>query len=183
MARRARRGPTSTTGRSRGCRASPREDFSISSRRVGKGALATCPPSIGSCSLNGGHASLCPPYEIQQRTVGVALRAIPRTLRCVRGTLASLLARRVHVDFALDKSPFFGRAQHRDQFLEQRGMFRRVFEPGEKIKGLAEIAAVIELPRDRGQIFQRAGDVVRFCLKDLAPFFLRQLPPGGGFPD
>src|SRR5882762_4998171 len=104
--------------------------------------------------------------------------------RCAAsGARASLLARRAHVDLALDKSPFFGRAEHDDQFLEQRGLFRRVFEPGEKIKGLAEIAAVIELPRDRGQIFQRAGDVVRFCLKDLAPFFLRQLPPGGGFPD
>src|SRR3984893_15442760 len=33
-------------------------------RRVGKGALAPCPPSIGNLILNGGHAALCPPYAL-----------------------------------------------------------------------------------------------------------------------
>src|SRR3954462_13673532 len=31
-------------------------------RRVGKGALAPCPP-IRTLALDGGHAALCPPYE------------------------------------------------------------------------------------------------------------------------
>ena len=31
--------------------------------RVGKGAPAPCPPSIGMFVANGGHASLCPPYD------------------------------------------------------------------------------------------------------------------------
>src|SRR6185369_15969841 len=30
--------------------------------RVGKGARATCPPSIRARCSHGGHASLCPPY-------------------------------------------------------------------------------------------------------------------------
>ena len=42
-----------------------------------------------------------------------------------------------------------------------------ILEPGQEIEGLAEIAAVIELARDRGQIFQAAGDVVRLVLKNL----------------
>src|SRR5207302_7654749 len=32
-------------------------------RRVGKGALAPCPPSVRGVVVNGGHASLCPPYD------------------------------------------------------------------------------------------------------------------------
>ena len=59
----------------------------------------------------------------------------------------------------------------------------RVFEPGQEVEGLAEIAAVIELAGDRGQIFQAAGDVVRLVLKDLPPLFLRQLPPRRRFLD
>jgi hypothetical protein len=35
-------------------------------RRVGKGTLAPCPPSIRVIDRNGGHASLCPPYEVTQ---------------------------------------------------------------------------------------------------------------------
>src|ERR1700722_17527698 len=45
-------------------------------RRVGKGALAPCPPSIGSLILNGGHAfrlrsssygaRFCPPYALKR---------------------------------------------------------------------------------------------------------------------
>jgi NAD(P)-dependent dehydrogenase (short-subunit alcohol dehydrogenase family) len=34
-------------------------------RRVGKGALAPCPPFLAPLSMDGGHASLCPPYELQ----------------------------------------------------------------------------------------------------------------------
>jgi hypothetical protein len=30
---------------------------------VGKGALAPCPPCISKFDGNGGHASLCPPYD------------------------------------------------------------------------------------------------------------------------
>ena len=37
-----------------------------------------------------------------------------------------------------------------------------IFEPGDEIEGLAEIAAVIELPRHLRQIFQAAGDMLRF---------------------
>src|SRR5438874_2661752 len=41
-------------------------------RRVGKGALAPCPPSIHDRDLNGGHASALPtlPTEIAERSFG-----------------------------------------------------------------------------------------------------------------
>jgi hypothetical protein len=37
-------------------------------RRVGKGALAPCPPSLNNCATHGGHASLCPPYAATHPT-------------------------------------------------------------------------------------------------------------------
>lgn len=46
--------------------------------RVGKGALAPCPPAIGSVILNGGHASLLP----TPRTVtATELRPLSRSSR------------------------------------------------------------------------------------------------------
>ncbi len=46
-------------------------------RRVGKGAQATCPPSIlERAESSGGLASLCPPYDIR-RSVISNTRAIP----------------------------------------------------------------------------------------------------------
>src|SRR6476619_1857620 len=82
---------------------------------------------------------------------------------------ASVLPHHADVDLALDIGPLFGGAQHRHQLLELRGMFRRIFEPGQEIEGFAEVAAVIELPRDCGQIFQAARDMMRLVLKNLAP--------------
>ena len=73
-----------------------------------------------------------------------------------------------HIHLALDITPFFGRAQHADQFLEQLDMLGRVFEPGQEIEGLAEVAAVIELPRDRGQVFQAVGDMAATCPRKSA---------------
>src|SRR5439155_11939596 len=67
--------------------------------------------------------------------------------------------------------------------LELCRMLRREFEPGEEIKGLAEIAAGIKLPRDRRQIFQAVGDMARLAFKNPAPLFLSELPPRGRFAD
>ena len=69
------------------------------------------------------------------------------------------------IHLALDKAPFLGDAKYRHQFLEQRGIRRVVFEPGQEIEGLAEVAAVIELAGDGGEVFQATGDVVRLLLK------------------
>ena len=71
----------------------------------------------------------------------------------------------------------------RDQFLERVRIGGRVFEPGQEVEGLAEIAAVIELPGDRRQIFQARRNVVRSVLKNLPPLLLRQLPPRRRFLD
>ena len=38
-----------------------------------KALLAPCPPSLGTVIVNGGHASLCPPYEFRARALYAAL--------------------------------------------------------------------------------------------------------------
>src|SRR5262249_30302544 len=58
-----------------------------------------------------------------------------------------------------------------------------IFEPGEEIEGLAEVAAVIELPRHLRQIFQAGRDVMRLRFQNLAPLVLAQRPPRRRFPD
>src|ERR1700730_8143991 len=82
---RAKRGPMASNPESRdsgfvSLRSTPRTDGDriVSPRsqrrwrRVGKGALAPCPPSIPDCGLNGGHASLCPPSYAGESHVGGA---------------------------------------------------------------------------------------------------------------
>ena len=93
------------------------------------------------------------------------------------------LALHADIHLALDIAPFLGGAQHARPVPRTRPHGGRVFEPGQEVEGLAEIAAVIELPGDRRQIFQAAGDVVRLVLEDLPPLLLRQLPPRRRFLD
>src|SRR5258705_5200713 len=87
------------------------------------------------------------------------------------------LALHADIHLALDIAPLLGGAQRADQLLERISIGGRVFEPGQEVEGLVEVAAVIELPGDRRQIFQARRNVVRSVLKDLPPFLLRQLPP------
>src|SRR5947209_17460327 len=54
-------------------------------RRVGKGALAPCPPSIQTVVANGGHASLCPPFCNGPRLVNPFALSARRGLASVRG--------------------------------------------------------------------------------------------------
>ena len=67
---------------------------------------------------------------------------------------ASSLALHPYIHLALDIAPFFRGAQCGDQFLEHLSVGGLVFEPGQEIEGLAEVAAVIELAGNRRQIFQ-----------------------------
>src|SRR5882762_1944716 len=94
------------------------------------------------------------------------------------GRLQSDLPHHPHIHLALDIRPFLGGAQFTDEFLEHGFVLGRVFEPGQEIEGLAEVAAMIKLPRDRRQVFQGAGDVARLVLENAPPLFLRQFPPG-----
>ena len=65
---------------------------------VGKGALAPCPPSIGSLILNGGHAfrprsssyggRFCPPYALQMKATQSSNRAFPAAYGLPGGVLA-----------------------------------------------------------------------------------------------
>ena len=86
------------------------------------------------------------------------------------------LALHPYVHLALDIAPFFGRAQRGDQFLERSASRGRVFEPGQEVEGLAEVAAVIELAGDRRQIFQAARDVVRLVLERSAAALPASVP-------
>src|SRR5436309_3469967 len=78
------------------------------------------------------------------------------------------------------------RLRARDELLGEFDMyeacgtgFRRVvFEPGQEVKGRAEVAAVIELAGDGGEIFHAGGDVLRLVLKNPPPLLLGQVPPG-----
>ncbi len=131
------------------------------------------------CSAEPGPTLRAPAGPDQQRT---ATRCAASGAREYANRIEPL-ALKPHIDLALDKTPFFGRAQHRDQFLEQRGIAGSIFEPGQEIEGLAEIAAVIELAGNRGQIFQAGGDMLRLVLENPAPLFLGQVPPGGDLLD
>jgi hypothetical protein len=71
--------------------------------RVGKGALAPCPPSIGSLILNGGHAfrprsssyggRFCPPYALQMKATQSSNRAFPAAYGLPGGVLAPRFVR------------------------------------------------------------------------------------------
>ncbi len=62
-------------------------------------------------------------------------------------------------------------------------MFGREFEPGEKVEGLAEIARMVQAPRDGGQVLQANRRVLRGLFKDRAALVLREFPPAGGLLD
>jgi hypothetical protein len=82
-----------------------------------------------------------------------------------------------HVDLALDVAPLLGLAQSPDQVVERARVALGEFEPREKIERLAELARVVEAPRDRRQILEADGDVPRARLED-GPALV--LPAAGG---
>src|SRR5256885_738941 len=67
-----------------------------------------------------------------------------------------------NIHLALDKTPFFARAQLRNQLVERRAVLRRELEPGEEVERLAEIARMIKLAGDRGDVLHAVFDVARF---------------------
>ena len=72
---------------------------------------------------------------------------------------SSSLPRQAQVELALDVAPFLGRPQRRHQFLESEACSGAYSNEVRKSKGLAQVATVIKLPRDRGQVFQAVGDM------------------------
>src|SRR6266516_5912397 len=161
-ARPARRGPMSTTGPSPACRRSPRGSF-------WRNRMSAGDVSAFAFVIRG----LDPRIHLLKKMDGrvkpghdenYSPRVQPLTLHA-------------DIDLALDIAPLLGGAQRADQFLERIRIGGRVFEPGQEVEGFAEIAAVIELPGDRRQVFQARRNVVRPVLKNLPPLLLRQLPP------
>jgi hypothetical protein len=57
--------------------------------------------------------------------------------------------------------PLFGLPQLHNEFVERLFMLRRVFEPGEKIKGFPKIIAVVKAPCDCRKILQTRLNVPR----------------------
>src|SRR6476646_10463809 len=177
-ARLARRGPMSTTGRSPACRRSPRGNFWSSSA-----ADSADSKSPSSCAgLTRVSINLQKRWMAGSSSAKTRFALLPGHDEAV-STRIQPFTLDADIHLALDVIPFLGRAQHADQFLERLRVRGLELEPGQEIEGLAEIAAVIELARDRRQIFQACGDVVRLVLEDLPPLLLRQLPPGRRFLD
>src|SRR5207248_10989282 len=103
--------------------------------------------------------------------------------RAAKDRPADPSAREPDVDLAVDVVPLLGRAQTRHKTLEPFGMFRRVLEPREEVEGLAQIACMVQPPRDRRQVLEPDGDVVRSLLDDPPPLVLRKRPPVRRLPD
>ena len=64
------------------------------------------------------------------------------------------------------------------KLFESVSVLWRVLKPRKKIKGLAEVMAVMKSPGDGGQVFQADRNVVRSLLKNCPPFILGEGPPG-----
>ena len=70
--------------------------------------------------------------------------------------------------FALDIFPFLGRTKSREQVVELRRVLLRKLEPRQEIKRLrrGQVAAVMQQPRDGGQVVQADLRMVRLFLKN-----------------
>ncbi len=64
------------------------------------------------------------------------------------------------VDFALDVLPVVRLAETFDESFERGRIRAREFEPGEEVKGLAEVAAMVEPAGDSREIFEANHDVM-----------------------
>src|SRR5439155_21807149 len=85
--------------------------------------------------------------------------------------------REPHVHLPLDVAPPGRAAQLPHQVLEAAGVAFRVFEPGEEVERAAEVAAMVEAARHRGQVAQADRDVSGLLLQDAPALVLRQVPP------
>jgi len=81
------------------------------------------------------------------------------------------------VDLAVDISPLRLGAQPADKLLETAGMFRGIFEPGQKIERFAQFPTVVRTPGDFRKVLQPHRDMARVRLDDRAALVLGQCPP------
>src|SRR5688572_31930003 len=74
---------------------------------------------------------------------------------------SSLSTRQANIDFALDERPLLCCPQFGDQRVERTCVFRGIVEPGQEIErlGRTQVAAMVEAPRNSGQIPQSRCDV------------------------
>src|SRR5215469_8958875 len=137
------------------------------------GGMKYSPVSIHNswCSKTGFFLSSSSRFFLYDKLAAVSVKS--------RAPLSIL--RQANVDLSVDIAPFLGVAKCPNQFLKCFRMLRSVFEPSQKIKRLANISAMIELPCDRRYIPYSFGDVMRFILEDVSALFPRQIPPSCRF--
>src|SRR6516164_4008869 len=82
------------------------------------------------------------------------------------------------VYFAIDIAPLRSLPEPAHKLFESVSIPWRVLKPRQKIKGLAEVMAVMKSPGDGGQVLQAGRNVVRSLLKNCPPFILGEGPPG-----
>jgi len=59
----------------------------------------------------------------------------------------------------------------------------RVFEPGEEVERLSQVAAVVETAGDRGEVLEPRGDVPGTLFEDRSSLVLAERPPLRRLPD
>jgi len=64
----------------------------------------------------------------------------------------SLRAPEPDLELTIDVAPLLGRAEHSEQLVESWRVLRGEFEPRDEVERLAELPAVVQAPRDRGQV-------------------------------
>jgi RNA polymerase sigma factor (sigma-70 family) len=95
-------------------------------------------------------------------------------------TIRSPGRRRPHesdVDLAVDVGPFLAGAEQSEQLVERARVGGGELEPGEEVERLAQVTAVVQPARHRGEVAEPDGDVLRPVLEDRPALVLGQVPP------
>ncbi len=103
------------------------------------------------------------------------LEALPPSQRSV--------PRQPDLHLKIDVAPFSRGAQRVQHRVEGVFVLGCVLKPGEKVEGLAEIAAVMQPSGDGGQGGHADPDVMRALSEDRAPLVQGEAPPGVGLAD
>lgn len=87
------------------------------------------------------------------------------------------------VDLPVDEAPLLAGPEASHELVERTGMLRSELEPGEEVEWLVQVAAVVQSPRDRGEVAQADVDVMGPLLEDVSALVLGEVPPCRRRPD
>src|SRR3954471_15976909 len=88
-----------------------------------------------------------------------------------------VVTRQSNFDFSLHVAPLFTRPQFFQQFVKSPLILRGELEPGQKIKWLAQVAAMVQSPGNPWKIGETNGRVPRSLLINSPPLVLAKSPP------